>query len=76
MFVAIVSETKRRINRVFLEDLYASLDCQEWLDTQCLDQVEITLVVIWFQIYGFFKIFKILFLSMAEALCCQIELIW
>ena len=37
--VPVVSEAKHRINCVFLEDLYASLDGQEWLDVDCLDQV-------------------------------------
>ena len=35
-------DVKGHINCVFLEDLYTSLDCQEWLDIQCLDQVMIT----------------------------------
>lgn len=32
-------ETEHRTSRIFLEDLYTSLDAQEWLDVQCLDQV-------------------------------------
>jgi len=37
--VIVDSETRPQINCVFLEDLYASLGCQEWLDVQSLDQV-------------------------------------
>jgi len=37
--VDVFQETVHRVNRVFLEDLHVSLDCQEWLDVQCLDQV-------------------------------------
>jgi len=42
LLLFICQETKHEVNCVFLEDLYASQDCQEWLDVQCLDQVMIT----------------------------------
>jgi len=44
--LSIFQEIKRQVICVFLEDLYTSLDCQEWLDIQCLDQVTITAPVI------------------------------